>query len=222
MAISVFSLDALLFGDSVFDKWYQTVKVIHLLAQIFNYVFMLVAILVIMNVFLIIIGDGYVKSKYYHKNHWVKSITDKTKSKFGIPLAISDSPEGEDPFKPFVEFNEKEDKSRKILIKMLMKDKEIILNEFINEKIKRQNSTKPSNYKTEEEIAEEELQSRSMETHTRKIIKLIQEIKANFQRNMEEYPWKKEILKAQLQQSIQDITDLIEKNKPLEDKSFYF
>jgi len=124
-AVSAFTLQALMYGDSVFDIWFVTFNWTFLIAEIFNYAFLFVVILVIQNTFVIIIGDGYVKSKYYHKNDWVKANDQKSKTTFGVPLPITESPEGEDPFKPFYDYNEKAQKSRNALLHMLKKDKEI-------------------------------------------------------------------------------------------------
>lgn len=90
------------------------------MSQIFIYMFQFISILVIQNIFLIIIGDGYVKSKYFHRNNWVKA----------GDTGIKQDEESEDPLEPFIEHDVNAEKSTKALVKMLRADKEILLTEY--------------------------------------------------------------------------------------------
>jgi hypothetical protein len=72
------------------------------------------------NVFLIIIGDGYVKSKFFHKNNWVKA----------GDSGFTEKADEEDPLEPLNKKNEKAEKSTKALVKILRADKEILLTEY--------------------------------------------------------------------------------------------
>mmetsp|Transcript_7946 Transcript_7946/g.7031 ORF Transcript_7946/g.7031 Transcript_7946/m.7031 type:complete len:83 (+) Transcript_7946:1422-1670(+) len=66
-------MNALQYTESVYDIFYNIFKLDWLLSQIYTYAFLFLVIIIIQNVFLIIIGDGYVKSKYFHKNNWIKA-----------------------------------------------------------------------------------------------------------------------------------------------------
>jgi len=73
LTFSFNSMNALQYTESVYDIFYNIFKLDWLLSQIYTYAFLFLVIIIIQNVFLIIIGDGYVKSKYFHKNNWIKA-----------------------------------------------------------------------------------------------------------------------------------------------------
>ena len=69
---SMFSLFALMHGDMIYDTGYDLGPISFALSQIYLYVFISFAILVILNVFVIIIEDGYLIAKYKRVNDWTK------------------------------------------------------------------------------------------------------------------------------------------------------
>ena len=105
----------------MYDIFYNIFKLNWLLSQLFIYVFLFLVIIIIQNVFLIIIGDGYVKAKYFNKNNWVKA---------GDKCIINEEEEGEDPLECFVEHNPQAEKSTQALVKMLKADKEFLMTEY--------------------------------------------------------------------------------------------
>ena len=60
-------------GDSLADIWADMSGIEYLLANIYLYVYISLAICVINNVFIVVIEDGYVRSKYFDWNHWLKN-----------------------------------------------------------------------------------------------------------------------------------------------------
>lgn len=119
-----FTLFALMNTESVYDIFLNAFGLNWLISQVFHYAFLFISILIIQNVFLIIIGDGYVKSKYFHKNNWVKA----------GDSGITEEEDGDDPLKPFQDKNPKAEASTKALVKMLKADKEILLTEYYQSK----------------------------------------------------------------------------------------
>lgn len=110
--------------EGIWDIFFNTYKLDWLLGQLFHYFYLFISICVIQNVFLIIIGDGYVKSKYFHQNNWIKAGDE------GIP----EDDNGEDPLEPFEEKNPQAEQSTKALVRMLRADKEILLTEYYKSK----------------------------------------------------------------------------------------
>jgi len=78
--------------------------------------------------------------------------------------------------------------------------------------------------KSQEEQAHEELMARSMETHTRKIIKLMAELKQAYSEILSETEDERErtIIRDEFKEDIKSIADIMDQNKPLDDKSFYY
>lgn len=72
MGISLFTLFAVMNGDMIFDTYYD-LSTIHFIFSIFYiYSFIFIAICVIQNVFVILIEEGFMKSKYAGKHGWVE------------------------------------------------------------------------------------------------------------------------------------------------------
>lgn len=72
LSSSLFSLFALMNGDAIFDVGNDLRTINFALAQLYLYFFISFSILVILNVFIIIIEDGYIISKYRPTNYWAK------------------------------------------------------------------------------------------------------------------------------------------------------
>ena len=120
LTTSLFTCFALMNTEGVIDIFLNVFKLDWLLSQLFHYLFLFISICIIQNVFLIIIGDGYVKSKYFHKNNWVKA----------GDTGIKDDEDCEDPLEAFEDKNEKAEKSTRALVRILRADKEILLTEY--------------------------------------------------------------------------------------------
>ena len=76
---------------------------------------------------MVIVGDAYVKSKYYHLNDWIKP-TDE------LGNIITEDEDAEDPLEPFYNKTQQEIASRKALVKMLHQDKEIQMKKYFKDK----------------------------------------------------------------------------------------
>lgn len=70
---TVASLYAIMNGDVMLDVLNDLKRGNYLLGQIFGYVFCILFVVVVMNVFLSVIGEAYVKSKMTDHNHWIYS-----------------------------------------------------------------------------------------------------------------------------------------------------
>jgi len=123
ISLAMYSLYSLMNGDSIFDIYYDIQQLEFLIALLFMLFFIFISNSVVQNVFIVIIGDAYVKSKYYHKNDWIKP-TDE----FGRIIKQDD--DEEDPLKPFYNKTQKEIDSRKAIVKMLMLEKQMIQNKL--------------------------------------------------------------------------------------------
>ena len=195
-AMSIFSLSAIAYGDSIFDMWFQTKIYVVLIAEVFNYIVVFVAIGVVMNAFIMIVGDGYEDSKGYEKHEWINQ---------ELPPPTT-----------------KEEKQHYVLIKILKKDIELVNESWMMERIaKKEEKLGKKIAKTEEEIYEEEQAEKSMEFHTRHIISLMKDLRENYEAKKEEDP-ENIYLDQQYQQLCEDLKEFLDNNKPLEDKSFYF
>ena len=58
-------------GDSLADIWTDTSDISFLIGQLYMYFFTILSICVINSTFIVIIEDGYVRSKYFNKNSWL-------------------------------------------------------------------------------------------------------------------------------------------------------
>ncbi len=122
LTFSFQTINALMYANEIFRIMISLNNSNWLLSQIFIYAVLILLIIILQNVFLIIIGDGYIKSKYFHKNNWVK---------VGDDALFHDKKEdAEDPLECFNEHNEKAEKSKAALVKMLKADKEFLLTEY--------------------------------------------------------------------------------------------
>mmetsp|Transcript_36761 Transcript_36761/g.36384 ORF Transcript_36761/g.36384 Transcript_36761/m.36384 type:complete len:389 (+) Transcript_36761:818-1984(+) len=160
-AYSLFSLSALMFGDSIFDIWYQSMIHVIFFSQIFYYIFVFISISVIINAFVMIVGDGYEDSKDYEKHDWIDKELPEPKTNH--------------------------EKKIYLFMKILQKDFEICKEANIHhkiEKLEKKEGKKIS--KTEEELFEEEQAGKSMEYHTRKVISLLGEIKEAYEEEKDE------------------------------------
>mmetsp|Transcript_32 Transcript_32/g.27 ORF Transcript_32/g.27 Transcript_32/m.27 type:complete len:356 (-) Transcript_32:35-1102(-) len=197
-ALSMFSLQALMYGDSIFDLWYQTRIWVVLVAEVFNYVFLFVAIAVIMNAFIMIVGDGYEDSKGYEKHDWIHKDLPEPKTK--------------------------EEKETYLLLKILKQDRELVTQGWKKEIIqKKEEKLGVKIGKTEEEIFEEEQEAKSMEFHSRKVVALMKEIKLTYLENLDQRAGKDTLFLTQQYMQVQeDLRVFLESNQAIDDKSFYF
>jgi hypothetical protein len=136
VSLSMYTLFSLQNGDSVFDIFYEVQQNQFLAASIFMYVFIFISTSIIANVFVVMVGDAYVKSKYYHKNDWIRLTDDHGN-------VIKRNDDEEDPLEPFYTKTQKEIDSRKALVKILLKDKELLMRDYYKGKYeaKRQRDT---------------------------------------------------------------------------------
>lgn len=75
LSSSLFCLFSLMHGDMIYEAEYDLKNVNRTIAQLYLYIFVSFSILVILNVFVIIVEDGYVMSKYQKPNDWLKMPT---------------------------------------------------------------------------------------------------------------------------------------------------
>ena len=137
-------------GDMIFDTYNDISTVDYILSQIFLYLFISLSIMVIQNVFIVIIEDGYMISKFRSKNDWL-SLKTKRESEgdeyrrihmqaHGItPFNFQDQtydavpstqknkknsvPTESNPFAKIRKRHKKDIKSREALVKLLWHDK---------------------------------------------------------------------------------------------------
>lgn len=67
-SITLFSM---LNGDSIYDVISDLARIDFFLGQLYSYVFCMLFIVVVMNVFISIIAEAYVSSKMRNRNHWI-------------------------------------------------------------------------------------------------------------------------------------------------------
>jgi hypothetical protein len=137
---SMFCLFALMNGDAMFDTFYDLSNIDFILSQIYLYLFVSLSILVIQNVFIVIIEDGYMISKLRNKNDWLKpetynmipeGLSEHQKvhlrgNDFAPQINNSKVKEEVSQENPFAKMNKKKKKqrtSRDTLVKMLWHDK---------------------------------------------------------------------------------------------------
>ena len=166
LTFSFHTLNALQYTEGVYDIFFNIFQTDWLMSQAFVYIFLFLVIIIIQNVFLIIIGDGYVKSKYFHKNNWVK-VGDK---------CLFSGEEGEDPLKCFKVHDPQAEKSTQALVKMLKADKEFLLTEYY--------ATKGIKYNPH--IFDEEQRVKSPEELTRNFERQIDEIVKEYESSIKE------------------------------------
>ena len=70
---TMFNLFAIINGDSVYDIISDITKVSYFLGQIYGYIFCILFIVVVMNVFISIINEAYISSKMLGQGHWIYS-----------------------------------------------------------------------------------------------------------------------------------------------------
>jgi hypothetical protein len=70
---TMMTLFAMLNGDSVFDIFHDLSGVSFFLGQLYCYIFCIIFIVVVMNVFISIIEEAYVSTKMKNQNHWIYS-----------------------------------------------------------------------------------------------------------------------------------------------------
>ena len=149
ISLSMFSLYSLMNGDSPFDIWYDVQQNSFLTGTIYMYIFIFISTSIIANVFVVIIGDAYVKSKYFQQTDWIKP-TDE------LGNVIIEDEDAEDPLEPFENKTQQEIDSRKALVKMLQEDKELLMKEYYKGKYERKKRRKTEMNSKIEEIPEEE------------------------------------------------------------------
>lgn len=141
---SLYSLFAIMNGDMIFDSYNDLDTIDYIMSQIFLYTFILTSILVIQNVFISIIADGYMISKFKHRNDWLKHVhndemedvyidqRDSSYAKYSPTTNIQNkTPKkgkraevtDDNPFAKFKKQKKKEIKSRDALVKMLWDEK---------------------------------------------------------------------------------------------------
>ncbi|CAI2359815.1 unnamed protein product [Moneuplotes crassus] len=121
LTFSFQTMNAILYANEVFTIMHSIHQTSWLLSQVFVYAVLILLIIVLQNVWLIIIGDGYIKSKYFHKNNWVKA---------GDTTLFNENEDKEDPLECFVEHDKHAERSTRALVKMLKADKEFLLTEY--------------------------------------------------------------------------------------------
>ena len=70
---AVRNLFAIINGDSVYDIISDVTKVSYFLGQMYGYIFCILFIVVVMNVFISIINEAYISSKMLDQGHWIYS-----------------------------------------------------------------------------------------------------------------------------------------------------
>jgi hypothetical protein len=70
---TMMTLFAVLNGDSVFDVFHDLSGVSFFIGQLYCYIFCIIFIVVVMNVFISIIEEAYVSTKMKNQNHWIYS-----------------------------------------------------------------------------------------------------------------------------------------------------
>jgi len=146
---SMFSLFALMNGDMIFDSYHDLDTIDYILSQVYLYVFVSISIMVIQNVFIVIIEDGYMISKFRNKNDWLKldnafntktiqnqppQMTEHARLHLhgteyqNIPQVANtqqaeEEPTHENPFAKIYKKRKKDVKSRDTLVKMLWHEK---------------------------------------------------------------------------------------------------
>ena len=70
---TMFNLFAIINGDSVYDIISDVTKVSYFLGQMYGYIFCILFIVVVMNVFISIINEAYISSKMLDQGHWIYS-----------------------------------------------------------------------------------------------------------------------------------------------------
>ena len=70
--VSMFSLFSLMNGDIINESYLDLTTVDYLISQLYLYTFIAMSVLVIQNVFIAIITDGYQISKYVDNTDWLK------------------------------------------------------------------------------------------------------------------------------------------------------
>ena len=68
---TMFNLFAIINGDSVYDIISDITKVSYFLGQLYGYIFCILFIVVVMNVFVSIINEAYISSKMLDQGHWI-------------------------------------------------------------------------------------------------------------------------------------------------------
>ena len=68
---TMFNLFAIINGDSVYDIISDITKVSYFLGQLYGYIFCILFIVVVMNVFISIINEAYISSKMLGQGHWI-------------------------------------------------------------------------------------------------------------------------------------------------------
>ena len=114
--VSSYSLYALMNGDSIFDIYFEITQIEFLVGSLYMYVFIFLAICIVQNTFVVIIGDAYAKFSV-----WIKPV-DKDGN-----YVLDEDDDGEDPLAPFYNTTEKEVKSKNALFKMLIMDRDYML-----------------------------------------------------------------------------------------------
>lgn len=184
------SIHALNYAAEIFVIVISIMRDDWLIGQIYMYALLILMIIILQNIFLIIIGDGYVKSKYFHKNNWVKA---------GDNAVFDDKKNTEDPLECFEEHNEKAEKTNRALVKMLKADKEFLLTEYYASRGIKYN---PNLYDDNAREKSPEELFRQFEHHMKRVVeeyeKIIESIDDDLTLPAEEAQKEKEILLKKL------------------------
>lgn len=145
-----------MFGDALIDIWYQSMIHVVFFSEVFNYLFTFISISVMINAFIMIVGDGYELSKNYEKHQWIHKPLPQPKNSY--------------------------EKKIYLFLKIVQTDYEICQQEWENTKLERKEKKLGKKIAvSEEENFEQEQAMKSMEYHTRKIIELMKEIGDNYE-----------------------------------------
>jgi hypothetical protein len=139
---SLITLYTLMHGDAMFDVFIDLTLVDYIWSQVYLYLYVTATIIVILNIFIVIIEDGYVVSRTMNKNDWLKPLTYNTiqkgqsENQTGTTQANGSQPQtfgavGNQvtDLTPFAKLNRKKKRqrmSRDTLARMLLHDKATI------------------------------------------------------------------------------------------------
>ena len=142
LGASMFSLFSLMNGDMIFDAYHDLDTIDFILSQVYLYSFIMLSIMVIHNVFIVIIEDGYMIAKFRDRNDWLKTNKNKEQpiptvhdhhllflqgtefqNQITTPKKQKKEVTQDNPFAKFSRKRKRDEKSREALVKMLWYDK---------------------------------------------------------------------------------------------------
>jgi hypothetical protein len=76
----MFTNFSLMYGDAVGDTWNDLSGADYVIGNVYCYLWCGFAICVINNVFIVIVEDGYIRSKFHQGNQWLKEMDEGSNS----------------------------------------------------------------------------------------------------------------------------------------------